>query len=175
MKELTRRIRSINARITVVQRIYGKESSIYKRVEKLIKLAGGNTRFSSKMFEGGLRQIAKAYNTLETIENNPYLSKKGREEIGNKARSTFAANHSEFDSSTLEKMFDVFSNSSFNKLSEIFEGYSDVLVDEIMNALEENGDISSKEISNYIDNFIHELGSYTDNGDAIENFIQGLF
>lgn len=173
--DLSARIRSINARITTVGRIYGKESGIYKRIVDTIQKAGGNTRFSGKMFGGSLRDIAKAANALEAVENNPYSTKAGRVAIGEKARATFGERHSTYDDATIEKMYDVFKNSSFARFEEVYKGSSEIFVDAIMDAIESE-EFTSKQISTAVDYFTHHLDEFgaTNRDDAFELFREYL-
>lgn len=168
---LTSRIRSINARITTVGRIYGKDSSIYQRMIDTIQKAGGNTRFKGSMFEGGLRQVAKATRALETIENSQYTTRAGRKAIGAKARETFMLKHDEFDDNTLGKMYDVFQNSSFARFEEVYKGSSELMVDLIMNAAEED-DITSKDLVTAVNYFTHHLDEFVagNREEAVESF-----
>lgn len=160
-QELTKRIRAINARITTVQRIYGKDSSIFQRIQSTIKKAGGTTsRFSKKMFNGSLRDLSKAENALRTVENSKYLTKEGRKRIGVEARKTFGIKYGErgYNDAQIEKMYDVFKNTpEFNKLSE-YGVSSEVVVDMIMTAFETEN-ISATDMSKYLN-------------DNIRNFIQ---
>lgn len=139
-EDISKRIRSINARILTVQRIYGKDSSIYKRVTSTVKRAGGaNGRFTKSMFTGSLRDLSRAERALITVENSKYLTKAGRAQIGEQARQTFAMNHSDVSDATITKMYDIFQNSGM--IGRLFELYqSDVIVDSIMSALEREKD-----------------------------------
>lgn len=168
---IIKRIRSINAKLTVVGRIYGRDSKIYRNYVSIIQRAGGTgERFNKKMFEGSLRQIAKAERALSTIENSPYTSKAGRKTIGLKARQTFAFNHSDYSDAAIQDMYYVFENSSFSKLGEYFKGYSELYVDAIMNAFEDT-DASAKDIAEKVDYFVHNLDSFSnDFGVALEQF-----
>lgn len=175
-QDITKRIRSINARITTVGRIYGKDSSIYRRMIDTIKKAGGNTRFKKSMFEGGLRDIAKADRALQTIENSQYTSAVGRKSIGEKARDTFNLHHNDYDDVVIQKMYDVFANSSFSRFEEVYKGGSEIYVDMIMTAFEED-DISTKDMINAVNYFTHNLqdfkaGTRAEAIEAFRNFLQ---
>lgn len=170
--ELKSRIKSVNARITTVQKIYGKESGIFKRIISTIQKAGGNTRFKYSMFTGNLRQLNKAYNALNTIESSAYLTKEGRKKIGDEARKTFGVNHSGYSDITLSRIFDVFKNSSFARFNELYNQSSELFVDEIMNALEYDG-LSNTDMSDAVNTFLNNLYTF-DSGrnlnNAVENF-----
>lgn len=169
-KELSRRIKSINARITTVGNIYGFDSAIYRRIIDTVKKAGGNTRFAKKMFDGGLRQLSKAEHALIAVENSQYTSRAGRKAIGNKARETFAVNHSDYDDIALSKMYELFKNSSFARLDEIFKGSSELVVDAIMTAFETD-EPSVRKMNNKIDYFVKHLNDFdVRSGDDIEIF-----
>lgn len=183
-QELTKRIRAINARITTVQRIYGKDSSIFQRIQSTIKKAGGTTsRFSKKMFNGSLRDLSKAENALRTVENSKYLTKEGRKRIGVEARKTFGIKYGErgYNDAQIEKMYDVFKNTpEFNKLSE-YGASSEVVVDMIMTAFETEN-ISATDMSNYLNdnirNFIqNSTGRMADEktNDIVNQFWDGFF
>lgn len=173
--DLSRRIKSINARITTVGQIYGKDSAIYNRIVDTIKKAGGNSRFSRKMFDGNLRQIAKATRALETIESSQYTSKAGRKSIGETARETFKLHHASYDDITLSKMYDVFKNSSFARFDEVYKGSSDLFVDAIMEAIETD-ELTSKQIIDAVNYFTHHLDEFgaSSRDDAIEQFREYL-
>lgn len=145
-EDVTKRIKSINARITTVQRLYGGDSDIYKRIVSTVKRAGGEKgRFRKSMFLGSLRDLSRAERALITIENSKYLTKAGRAQIGEEARRTFVVHNADMSSETLTRMYDIFQNSGV--LGRLFEIYSsDVIVDSIMNALERE-----KSDENYID------------------------
>lgn len=168
MTDLARRIKSINARITTVQRIYGKESSIFKRIQKTISKAGGNARFTKKMFSGDLRQMNRAYRALEAVESSQYLTKEGRKRIGERARETFLTNHS-ISEETSVKLFDVFANSKWlSKISEYFNS-SEEIVDAISLVLENDDD--SKNFSEEFDKFASEkIQNTTDLSEFIDSF-----
>lgn len=173
--DISKRIRSINARITTVGRIYGEDSAIYQRMINTVQKAGGDTRFRASMFEGNLRQIAKATRALETIENSSYSTREGRKKIGKKARETFALNNSTYDDITISKMYDVFKNSSFSRFDEVYKYSSELFVDAIMNAVEMD-DISSKDIVSAVNYFTHnlpEFGAMT-RAEAVESFREFL-
>lgn len=178
-KDLSARIRSINASITTIGRLYGKDSSIYRRFTSTIQKAGGKTRFSKKMFDGDMRQLAKAYNALETLENSQYTTKEGRKQIWKKGRDTFAMNHSDYDESTIVKMFDVFKNSSFSRFDQIYKHSSELFVDAIMNAFEEDN-ISKKKMTEKVDYFLTHLEEFNDGktsndlSTALERFTQWI-
>lgn len=174
-EDLSKRIRSVNARITTVGRIYGKDSGIYKRMIDTIKKAGGNIRFSKKMFDGSLRQISKAYNALDTIDNSQYTTKAGRKAIGDKARKSFELNHDTYDDVTLGRMYDVFKNSSFARFEEVYKGSSELYVDMIMSAIEED-DISTKDIVKAINYFTHNMDKFNagNQEEAMEQFREYL-
>lgn len=157
--DLKKRIKSANASLTTIQRLYGKDSRIFQHYVSAIQKAGGNTRFSSKMFEGSLRQIAKATNVLEMFENSKYSSKAGRIEIGRQARETFALNHDTYDDVTLSKMYHVFKNSSFSRFDEVYKHSSELFVDAIMEAFEDDG-MSVKKVERKIDYFITHLDEF---------------
>lgn len=168
---IIKRIRSINAKLTTVGRIYGKDSKIYKNYVSIIQRAGGTgERFNKKMFDGSLRQIAKAERALSTIENSPYTSKAGRKTIGEKARQKFAFNHSDYSDAAIQDMYFVFDNSSFSKIGENFKGYSELYVDAIMSAFEDS-DADKKVIAQKVDYFVNHLDSFsTDFSIALEQF-----
>lgn len=155
-------IKRVNAQITTIQRIYGADSTIYKRIVSTIQKAGGNTRFSSKMFTGSMRQIAKAENALQAISSSSYMTKEGRANIGDKARRSFAKNFDDYDDVVLQKMFDVFKNSSISKLLEVHHSISDFLVDTVMQTFEDDSKLSTKEIGEKIDALIKNLWLYED-------------
>lgn len=166
--QTVRRIRSINARITTVGRIYGTDSDIYKRLVHTIQRAGGGTRFSIKMFEGGLRELSKAENALRIIEASQYTTAAGRRAIGEKARETFQLNHAANDSE-VTKMFDVFKNSSFfSRIKELYHGQSDIVVDEIMDAFESDKRLSGKKVAKAIDSVLSGDNVPTNLSDFLE-------
>lgn len=167
--ELKKRLRQVNARITTVERIYGVDSSIYKRIVSTIQKAGGNKRFSAKMFSGDLRSLSKAERALSTVENSKYLTKEGRKQIGERARETFYQSHANFSDTTISKMFDVFQNSSF--IGRIFDMFaSEVFVDAIMDALEDDAD--EKELVENLDYFATHMEDFGGDIDsAFERFL----
>lgn len=154
--EVSHRIKRINAQITTVQRIFGSDSQIYRRIVSTIQKAGGKTRFTKKMFvTNDLRQLSKAERALTTIEHSQYLTKAGRAEIGRKARETFAVNHSDYSDKTITQLYDIFKNSSqYKKVGELFSGSSEVLLDAIAEALEEYEDISAQDMQQFLDVFL---------------------
>lgn len=158
--DLATDIKRVNAQITTVQRIYGADSSIYKRIVSTIQKAGGGTRFSSKMFTGNMRQIAKAQNALKAVSSSDYLTKEGRMKIGAKARRTFAKNFDEFDDVTIQKMFDVFKNSSINKLLEVYHSVSDFLVDAVLQSMEDDPKMSTEEVEGKINALVRNLSYF---------------
>lgn len=157
--DLKKRIASANASLTTIQRLYGKDSSIMKHFTSAIQKAGGKTRFSAKMFDGSLRQIAKATNVLEMFENSSYSSKAGRLEIGRKARETFALRHDTYDDVTISKMYHVFKNSSFSRFDEVYKHSSELFVDAIMSAFEDDG-MSVRKVEKKIDYFLSHLDEF---------------
>lgn len=174
--ELKLRLRRINARITAVEMRYGKDSSIYKRIVSTIQRAGneGGTRFKKSMFSGSLRQLSVAENALRTVEVSKYLTKEGRKQIGEKARETFRNNElfSTYSDVTIEKMWDVFANSSaLKKVQEVFHS-SEVFIDEIMRYIEmSDSDMRGKTIAKRLDKIISIALSETDNiSDFVEMF-----
>lgn len=156
--ELAKRLRTINAQITTVERIYGRDSHIYKRILSTISKAGGKgTRFTKKMFTGSLRDTAKATNALSAVENSQYLTKEGRRRIGEKARDTFFKNRSSegYDEATITLMYDIFKNSkNFSKFKEINVS-SSAFIDAIMEAFE-TFDLKSDDMVKIIDNTLKE-------------------
>lgn len=168
------RIKSINARITVVENRYGRDSDIYKKMVDTVRKAGGNTRFTYSMFTGNLRDIAKATRALEAIENSAYSTAEGRKKIGQKARETFAVRHATYDDSVLENMYFVFKNSSFARLDEIFKYSSELFVDAIMSSFESDS-ISRKKMVNRVNYFTTHLDKFFEKGmpsraEAVERF-----
>lgn len=174
-EDIKKRIKSINARITTVQRVYGSESNIYRKISGTVKRAGGEKgRFRTSMFTGSLRDLSRAENALRVIEHSKYLTKEGRKQIGDTARATFAANNSDRSDVTITRMYDIFQNSGM--LSRLFEIYSsDTIVDSIMDALERE-----KEDSDYIDyvkGAIDYIGIHMedyDSNDAVVNAFEEL-
>lgn len=164
-EELTKRIRSVNARITTIQRIYGKDSQIYKRIMSVISKASSEkvTRFKKKMFTGSLRDLSRAENALRTVENNQYLTKEGRKRIGEKARETFFINREAegYDENVIVQMYDLFQQS--DKIGKLVEAglSSSQLVDELMSTIErEDKDaVTLNKILN--NNFADILGKMT--------------
>lgn len=164
-KELTKRIRSINAKITTVQRIYGKDSQIFKRIMSVISKASSEnaTRFKKKMFTGSLRDLSRAENALRTIENNQYLTKEGRKRMGEKARKTFFINREAegYDENVIVQMYDLFQQS--DKIGKLVEAglSSNQLVDEILSTMEREA-TDADELNKILnDNFANILGKMT--------------
>lgn len=170
--DVSKRIRSINARITTVQRIYGSDSDIYKRITSTVKRAGGeNGRFRKKMFTGSLRDLSRAERALITVENSKYLTKAGRAQIGEEARRTFATNNSDVSDATITNMYDLFQNSGM--LGRLFELYqSDVIVDSIMNAIErEKADEDYQDyVKGTIEYIATHMGDYKTTKDVLNAF-----
>lgn len=176
-QDISKRVKSINARITTVQRMYGSDSDIYKRITSTVKRAGGEKgRFRTSMFTGSLRDLSRAERALTTIEHSKYLTKAGRAQIGDEARQTFALNHSDVSESTVVKMYDIFQNSGFiGRLTDIFQ--SDVIVDSIMNALERESEDDSyidyvKGTIEYIATHMQEYSSTDDVLNAFEELLK---
>lgn len=173
-EDISRRIKTINARITTVQRLYGGDSDIYKRIKSTIKRAGSDTgRFKKSMFTGSLRDLSRAERALTTIENSKYLTKVGRAQIGNEARTTFALNHSDMSDATITRMYDIFQNSGM--IGRLFELYSsDVIVDSIMNALERE---DSDDMTDYVKGTIEYIATHMQDyntTDAVLNAFEEL-
>lgn len=174
-EDITRRIKSINARITTVERIYGSDSDIYKRISSTVKRAGGDKgRFKKAMFTGTLRDLSRAERAITTVENSKYLTKAGRAQIGEEARKTFAMNNPDVSDATITKMYDIFQNSDM--LGRLFEIYqSDVIVDAIMSAIErENADDDFQDyVKGAIEYIATHMGDY-DSTDAVVNAFEEL-
>lgn len=174
-EDIKKRIKSINARITTVQRVYGSNSNIYKKISGTVKRAGGEKgRFRTSMFTGSLRDLSRAENALRVIEHSQYLTKEGRKQIGDKARETFAANNRDMSDITITRMYDIFQSSGM--LSRLFEIYSsDTIVDSIMNALEREKDDSDfiDTVKDAIDYIAANMENY-DSNDAVVNAFEDL-
>lgn len=176
-EDITKRIRSINAKITTVQRLYGSNSDIYKRIESTVKRAGGEKgRFRKKMFTGSLRDLSRAERALTTIEHSKYLTKAGRAQIGDKARQTFAINNPDISDTVITQMYDIFQHSDM--LGRLFEIYqSDVIVDSIMNALEREKEDTdyvdyAKGVIDYIGTHMSDYNSTSDVLNAFEELLK---
>lgn len=174
-EDISKRIKSINAKITTVQRVYGSESDIYKRITSTVKRAGGDKgRFRKSMFTGSLRDLSRAERALITIEHSKYLTKAGRAQIGEDARRTFALNHSDVSDATITKMYDIFNNSDM--LGRLFELYSSgVIVDSIMNAIERDKDLDgyTDYVKGTIEYIATHMGDYNTT-DAVLNAFEEL-
>lgn len=176
-EDITKRIKSINARITTVGRIYGSDSDIYKRIASTVKRAGGiNGRFRKSMFTGSLRDLSRAERALTTIENSKYLTKEGRKQIGEEARKSFALNNPKISDSVITSMFDLFQNSGMlGRLLEVYQ--SDVVVDKIMTALEheKNDDDYIDYVKGTIEYIATHMGDYKTNKEVLDAFEDMLY
>lgn len=100
--DFKKRIRSVNAKITVAERIYGKDSKLLKSVYKSLENAygtaeGGKRRFTAPPTGWALKDIAKIDRALQRIEISPFFSKAGRESMGVKARETWKERNADTD------------------------------------------------------------------------------
>lgn len=178
--DFSKRIRSANARLNTVRRIYGADSSIYKRLSGTVERATGSKFFSKKALDGGLRNIAKVDRALSYIENSVYTSKEGRKSIGEKARRTFERNRmyfseeqqeylSQYSDTAYQKIYDIFENSSFSKIQEAYKGQSAEYVDAILTAFESD-DYSVRQMRNKIKYFTEHLDEFGKGETALEKF-----
>lgn len=171
-EDIKKRIKSINARITTVQRLYGSNSNVYKKISNTVKRAGGEKgRFRTAMFTGSLRDLSRAENALRVIEHSAYLSKEGRAQIGEKARETFALHNSDKSDITLSRMYDIFQNSGMiHRLFELFP--SDTIVDSIMNALEREK--SDDDYIDYVKGTIEYIATHMSDYDTNDKVINAF-
>lgn len=179
-RDFSKRIRSANARLNTVRRIYGEDSSIYKRISGTVERATGSKFFSKKSLEGGLREIAKVDRALSYVEHSVYTSREGRQKIGEKARRTFEQNRMYFSESqqkylsqysdiAYQKLYDIFDNSSFSKIQEAYKGQSTEYVDAILTAFE-NDEYSVRQMRNKIKYFTEHMDEFGKGETAIEKF-----
>lgn len=147
---LKKRIQSVNARILGLERRYGKDSRIVKRIYHYLNLAQGTdnlTRYRLPKADTSLRDIAKFERGLAKAENSAYLTKEGRAAILQKAKDTFGANMREmgYDASDaeLEQLLD-----SYVSIKDIVyeggSGWSSQVIDAMYDAMRYG--LSSKQL-----------------------------
>lgn len=93
-ESLTSRVQAVNARILGIEKRYGKDSKIVKRVYHYLNLAQGTenlTRYRTPKKGASLQYIAKFERALSKTENSAYLTAEGRKAILDKARETFVS------------------------------------------------------------------------------------
>lgn len=137
-------MRSINAKILNIEKIYGKDSQIVRRVYATIGRAYGmdvKARFT-KIDTLGVKERQKVYMALEAVGKSEYLSGAGRKRIAERARKSFAQYHVAYSSAEkLTQVFDYFQQSNnWARIRELAgEERSDIELDQIMQAQEEYG------------------------------------
>lgn len=153
-----RELARVNARILNAEKRYGKDSAIVQRVYDTInRLYGteGKTRYTLLPRDATFREKAKIQRGIEMVEQSPYFSKEGRQKMKEKSMQTFAKGHN-YSDAQIEKLYDFFQQSvNWDKIKELAgEGYSEQVIDAIMNALDDDGSISTNDIDNMFDDFI---------------------
>lgn len=157
-ESLVKRVQKVNARILGIEKRYGKDSKIVKRVYHYLNLAQGTdnlTRYRTPPKGASLQYIAKFERALSKTENSAYLTKEGRANILNKARETFVKNMQYTDSmmpldymrnytdAELETLYD-----TFLSIKDIVNAESDGWSGLVINAIDDAmaSGMSSKDI-----------------------------
>lgn len=134
MTDLSKRIRSINAKILNAEKRLGKDNRVVQYVYKTIEQSTGKkgaTRFSMPKDSKSLRTLSKLDRGLKQIESSKWLSKKGREEIVEKARESFSLSHEEYTDKEVEEFYWFFKQDIYSKLREVSLGQSEFVIDAI--------------------------------------------
>lgn len=147
---LKSRIQKVNARILGLERRYGKDSKIVKRVYSYLNLAQGTdnlTRYRMPKANASLRSIAKFERGLAKTESSAYITKEGRAGILKKAKETFISNQrdlgSDLSDAQLEQLLD-----SYIQIKDIVNeggsGWSSQVIDALEEALK--SDLSKEDL-----------------------------
>lgn len=137
---LKKRIQAVNARILGIERRYGKNSRIVKRIYHYLNLAQGTdnlTRYRLPKKNASLREIAKFERGLSKTEGSAYLTKEGRDAILQKAKDTFIANMRDMQyegtDAELEQLLDTYISIK-DIVNEGGSGWSNQVIDAIDDA-----------------------------------------
>lgn len=134
MADLSKRLKSANARILNAEKRLGKENRVVQFIYKTIEQSTGKkgaTRFSMPKNKKSLRQLSKLERGLSKIESSKWLTKEGRADIVSKARESFSLSHEEYTDKEVEEFYWFFKQDIYSKLREMSYGQSEFLVDSI--------------------------------------------
>lgn len=150
LKSISKRIRSVNARILNTRKRYGDDSSIVKRIDfTLEKIYGEGVKYYSLPKDVDLRTLNKIVRGVELVENSLYTSKAGRRELRAKVRESFKQSElHDFSDTNIEKMYDLFESEIWPKLREIMDYGSDLFLNELDDILNDDNDM--EDIKKYL-------------------------
>lgn len=170
--DLKRRIKSANARITNVERVYGKDSkfvkSIYKSLESAYGVGGGEKRrFTTPADNAKLVDIAKIDRALQRIEMSAYTSKAGRDAAYKKSRESWAKENPDKDI----RAFDMFIKAK-EELGEMVYKTSSQIINEVDKAV----GLSKKDFKEIIQQYKDDIENdvFTEMGEENPHFFEYL-
>lgn len=138
--DLKKRIKSANAKILNMERKYGKDSKVVKRVYATLRNIYGEdrTRYRFPTKEESLRNLNKIDRGVQLIEKSLYASKAGRKELRKKIEKSFGESHEQFSDKEVADLFYIFEHSTdWDKIREMAGvGNSDLTLDAINRAIE---------------------------------------
>lgn len=128
-------IKKVNAQILGLERQYGKNGYITKKVYATISSVYGGenrTRFSFPA-NPSLRDLNKISRAIERVSSSAYINKKSREELDKRIKESFISNpkHEHLSTGEIEDLFEYFKDGIFAKIVEITGMSSESLIDVI--------------------------------------------
>lgn len=162
-KNLKKRVNSVNTMIRNMEKRYGEDSQIVKRVYNTLNMALGTenaTRYRVPE-DASLRRLNMIERGLSLVENSAYATKEGRKKLRSKAFSSFMKNNSEYSEVQAEKLYDIFENSvNWDRMRELSQEYgSDHYTDPLTRAIDKG--LSTFTIDRLMRNYMRsrDLGS----------------
>lgn len=172
--DFKKRIRSVNAKLTVAERIYGKDSKLMKSVYKSLENAygtaeGGKRRFSAPRSGWSLQEVAKIDRALQRIEVSPFFSKEGRKAMGERAKRSWIERNPDHD---------VRSYDFFIKAKQELGGLIYATSSQIIETLEQSDyRLSKKEFNKIVESYKNDLNNdiFIKRGEDNPQFFEYLY
>lgn len=161
-------LRSINAKILNVERIYGKDSKITQRIYETINRAyktQGMTRFRKLNRTASFSDEIRIINAYEHIINSPFTSQEGRRQMAENWRTSFNSARGWSDS-RIARAQDIFNNSiNWSRFRELAGKFGSDRAITILTD-EDNGESNVKALDEYFDAYTastkHDESQVTD-------------
>lgn len=147
-------LRSINAKILNVERIYGKDSKITQRIYETINRAYGTsekTRFTSIPKTTSFSTSIKILHAYEQVLNSPFTSAAGRKNMAKRWKESFNSSRGWSDA-RIARAQDIFTNSvNWNRFRELAGDFGSDRAIAILTQDDEKRNIDAQQLDEYFD------------------------